>query len=407
MYKPPKGCELEKRADELLAPYATKYQEGERLKEEKEEETYRTRFRRDRDRILYTTAFRRLQYKTQVFVNYMGDHYRTRLTHTLEVEQLTTGLADALRLNRDLVSAISFGHDLGHTPFGHAVEKVLNDILEERLEGGFSHAIQGVRYVEYLAKHKNKPGLNLCRQVTEGILKHNTDILEHGQYSEKQRKQWDCDHLEPTRPGSLETQVCYWADIVAYLTHDLDDFYESGLKDEAIKNNVISEYELEDLWSQLVLDGDGRETRDLVRNINTKLIEGTSNLLEKYKPNSSEDIVRITESRLEDFKHPRDAFLVNFDDDKYKKAFFRMRELLKKVYLGSPTVSRMDNKASTMVRMIAEKYLKNPKLLPWSTYKKYEESNYSPRVIIDHIAGMTDRYATKIYNELFMPWRSN
>ncbi len=318
MYKPQKCSELEKRADELLAPYATKYQEAIRPQYEEEEETYRTRFRRDRDRILYTTAFRRLQYKTQVFDNYMGDHYRTRLTHTLEVEQLATGIADALRLNRDLVSAISFGHDLGHTPFGHAVENVLKIILENRLEGGFSHAIQGVRYVEYLARRKNKAGLNLCRQVTEGILKHNTDLLESGEYGESERKQWDCDHLKPTRPGSLEMQVCYWADIMAYLTHDLDDFYKSGLKDEAIKNDIINECELEDLWSQLVLDGSGRETRDLIRNINTKLIEGTYYLLQKYKPDSSEDAVKVTENRLEIFKYPRDAFLVKFEDDNYK-----------------------------------------------------------------------------------------
>ena len=227
----PMGCNvLEELEDKKLAPWATKYSEIKYKEAEKStEETYRTRFRRDKDRILYSKAFRRLQHKTQVIGTDTGDDFRTRLTHSLEVEQIATSLADALKLNKDLVSAIALGHDLGHTPFGHAVEALLNEELH-----AFSHAIQSVRYLENQAKDRN--GLNISLQVLEGILKHDTDIYG-GAYNTKYKNQHDCSHLNPHLPGSMESQVVYWADKIAYLTHDFEDFSKTKILDNAIDAN--------------------------------------------------------------------------------------------------------------------------------------------------------------------------
>lgn len=408
-FGPVTSKELEERADNVLQPWATKYSEANRdVEETEDEETYRTCFRRDRDRILYSKAFRRLQYKTQVLVNSAGDHYRTRLTHTLEVQQLSMSIADALGANRDLAEAIALGHDLGHTPFGHAVERKLNEILMENNKGVFSHAIQSVRYVEHLDKHKDTKGLNLCIQVREGILKHDTDIFKNG-YGIEQEIQWNCRHLKPTTPGCIESQIVYWADKIAYLTHDWDDFESSGLYEEAIKANVNGVKELKELMDKLAGKEDW-ELRDLIRNIHKNLIDNTYENLNKSKIDRNFDIIALTEEKMKkyivEFKYnEKDAFLnsliVNFKDE-YRNDLLKARKILGNIYTQSPTVARMDEKAELIVSKIFEKYVKKIHLLPWKTQNIIKKDGNKYRVIADHIAGMTDRYAYKIYDELFL-----
>ncbi|MGL5228175.1 MAG: HD domain-containing protein [Bacteroidales bacterium] len=212
--KPKTGEELSKQQNSSLNEAATKH-----IYDLKKEESHRTTFRRERDRILYTGGFRRLQDKTQVLAAYQGGDHRTRLTHTLEVEQIAVSIADALGLNRDLVSAIAIGHDVGHTPFGHAAEAELNKLLKD--EGGFSHAVQSVRY---LCDGKSD-NLKYDKEILEGILKHDTDVYAGGYNS----KQFNCEDLNPKEAPSLEAQVVYWADKIAYISHDFEDFYQNEI----------------------------------------------------------------------------------------------------------------------------------------------------------------------------------
>lgn len=257
------------------------------------EETYRTNFRRQRDRILYLGGFRRLQDKTQVIsATKSGDH-RTRLTHTLEVEQIAISLSYALALNSDLVSAIAIGHDVGHTPFGHAVERLLDQKLIDK--GGFSHALQSVRYLgEKIVRTPKNPEeldpivlqqmydvIDLQKLIFEGILKHDTDVYS-GNYNSQQV---DCTTYRLDEAGTLEMQVVYWSDKIAYLTHDLEDFIKTGIYINAIKKDPSIETEILELISGLTATDlktiSKFETRDLIRSLIARLLE-----------NSKENIVR-------------------------------------------------------------------------------------------------------------------
>ncbi len=209
---------LEKQEQEHLAPYAAKSAESRGRHHNEPKHDYRTEFQRDRERIIHTTAFRRLEYKTQVFVNYEGDHYRTRLTHTIEVVQIARGIARALKLNEDLAEAIALAHDLGHTPFGHNGEAVLNKLMKDH--GGFEHNRQSLKVVESLEKrYPDFPGLNLTYELREGILKHET-IYDNPLYPAD---------LFPSERGTLECQVVNVADEITYTCHDVDDGLRSGL----------------------------------------------------------------------------------------------------------------------------------------------------------------------------------
>ena len=215
--------------EKLLAPYAQKSKDSKGRVYKENEHLYRSCYQRDRDRIIYSTAFRRLEYKTQVFVNHEGDYYRTRLTHTLEVAQLARSIARALGLNEDLVEAISLAHDLGHTPFGHSGEDALHDIMAEH--GGFDHNIHGLRVVDYIEERYPKfPGLNLTYEVREGIVKHSSPFDNPKPMP----------LFKPTKSPLLEIQVVDIADEIAYDNHDLDDGITSGLiKEEQLKDMKI------------------------------------------------------------------------------------------------------------------------------------------------------------------------
>ncbi len=401
--KIPVGCkELEKIGDEHLAPWATKYSEiTYKDPDDGKEETYRTRFRRDKDRILYSKAFRRLQYKTQVIGVNTGDDFRTRLTHSLEVEQIATSIADALKLNKDLVSAIALGHDLGHTPFGHAVESIINKDLHP-----LSHAVQSVRYLENQAK--DRKGLNISIQVLEGILKHDTDIFS-GAYETTFKKQHDCTHLFPQKPGSLESQVVYWADKIAYLSHDFEDFKRMGIFDDAIRSGKLDKDQLDKILSVLITDTKTHETRDIIRNVINHLIEGSIKNLELTNPISSSNVIEITSNRQSERLKLNDslknayqnALIINFEDN-YRCHYKELREILTKHYLGSPEIKRSDKTAQRIVSQIIKEFKKDQQLLPLKIQvyiDNYQDS--LEQAIADYIASMTDRMALNMHRKIF------
>lgn len=408
-----KSVELEKNSNYHICEWGTKHKEH-----LPNEETNRTDFRRQRDRILYTGGFRRLQGKTQVIAASKNGDHRTRLTHSLEVEQIAVSIADALGLNRDLVSAIALGHDVGHTPFGHAVERFLNKQLKDK--GGFSHAVQSVRYL------KNK-GVTLSYEVLEGILKHDTDVYA-GSYN---KEQFDCSEYDPLEPGSLEAQVVYWADKLAYLTHDFEDFYTQiyeSVKDQELENNlkeILANIITEDEKSEKIKkDLKNFETRDLIRNVMKNLIdESFNNIIKLKKAKTVIDIKAIrdeTKKRIKSYeqklgineaknieeinkikkKSYQKGLIINFKEE-YVENYLRLRDIINEYYLGSPEIERSDAKAEKIVSSLYKDFIHNHKILPINIRKKINvDKENLERVVADYIASMTDRYAEEVFIDL-------
>lgn len=413
-----KGISLEKRENINICEWGVKHKEDPC---KHREETNRTDFRRQRDRILYTGGFRRLQDKTQVIAATKNGDHRTRLTHSLEVEQIAISIADALGLNRDLVSAIALGHDVGHTPFGHAVEKFLDDELKNK--GGFSHAVQSVRYLRMKE-------IKLSVEVLEGILKHDTDVYA-GSYNEEQ---FDCSDYFPKEPGNLESQAVYWADKLAYLTHDFEDFYETEIYKNAKEHHNGLESELQDVLSKLITeeeksrkikdDINNFETRDLIRNVLRNLIDESFNNINELKvvkgilnPKRIQDetkkrILKIERNKgindLNNKKEIKDikkeayqkGLIINFNEDYYNN-YLRLRKILDDYYIFSPEVQRSDAKAKKIVESLYRQFIDNPKILPLNIQKRIiEKKDCKERVVADYIASMTDRYAEEVYINL-------
>jgi len=378
-----KRKEYEKREEEL-ASYAMKtHLSGGRQYKEGEHD-YRSCYQRDKDRIIYSTAFRRLEYKTQVFVNHEGDYYRTRLTHTLEVAQIAKSIARALKLNEDLVEAISLAHDLGHTPFGHSGEDSLHEIMREY--GGFDHNTQGLRVVDFLEeRYPNFPGLNLTYEVREGIIKHSTPF----------------DRPRPSAPFDLtsspilEIQVVDIADEIAYDNHDLDDGIKSRLiKEERLKEVPIwAEKEKQILKKYPNIKDDIKKyqiIRSIINDQVTDLIINTEKRLKQFKIRNAKDATKIPErvvvmsKEVQALRMPMRQFLV---------------ENLYRHY----RVVRMSNKASRFITSLFNVYMDKPEQLPPATYDRLAKEDIR-RVICDYIAGMTDRYALDEYKKLFEPY---
>ena len=368
-----------------LAPYAVSAanSRGRRHPDgEPSQPSHRSEFQRDRDRIVHSTAFRRLEYKTQVFVNHEGDLFRTRLTHSLEVAQIARGTARALQLDEDLAEAISLAHDLGHTPFGHAGQEALNECM--RGHGGFEHNLQSLRTVDLLEeRYAAFDGLNLCFETREGIVKHcSLDNARHlGELGER--------FLNRTQP-SLEAQICNLADEIAYNNHDVDDGLRAGL---------ITIEQLEDvrLFARHVADvrrvhvglGGRRLIHETIRRlINTlvcDLIETTASNLARHGPRT------LAEARL---GPPLVAFSAeSFEEQKQLKRFLRTQ--LYQHY----QVLRMASKARRIVGDLFAAFAGEPRLLP-PQYQVAGDGDQLRRVA-DYIAGMTDRYAIKEHRRLF------
>ncbi|MFA5811522.1 MAG: deoxyguanosinetriphosphate triphosphohydrolase [bacterium] len=369
----------------MLAPYAVRSGRSRGRVYPEEPCPFRACFQRDRDRIIHCEAFRRLEYKTQVFVNHEGDYYRTRLTHTLEVAQISRGLARTLRLNEDLAEAIALAHDLGHTPFGHRGETALNDLMTPY--GGFEHNRQSYRVVTLIEKrYPDFPGLNLSIEVLEGIVKHASE------YDSPDLKGLA---IAAPRYPSLEAQVVNVGDEVAYMNHDLDDGLESGM---------LREEDLEDvrLWRETrtrVMKGSpGIRTRiakyrtisRLIHTLVTDLQRETKRRIDALQIRDAESVAKTAEP-LVAFSAEMVAATKELKDFLFAKLYRHYR------------VERMADKSTRILGALFNTYLNNPKVLPPSLERAIREEGNAARRVCDYIAGMTDRFALNEHAKLFDP----
>lgn len=375
--------DLEKNEHLLLASYGLKSDESRGRLHDEPKSASRTAFQRDRDRIIHTTAFRRLEYKTQVFVFYEGDHYRTRLTHTLEVAQLGRSIARSLGANEDLTEAICLAHDLGHPPFGHAGEHALNALMKDH--GGFNHNTQSYRIVTELEnRYPDFMGLNLTYETREGMIKHETEYDKS-----------DAAEFEPDKRASLEAQISNLADEIAYNAHDLED---------GLRADLFVPYDLEELaiWQMLHEQIQWEEhhfdeivRREIIRELIGMMVT---------------DVVRQTAENLAEHNvdTPQSLQMLPVNVVKYSAEFGsqirQLKDFLYQRMYRHYRLMRMQTKAENFLSEIFEAYIKEPKMLPDQTQERLPYAS-AHRVVTDYIAGMTDRYALDEWEKLFDPYR--
>ncbi len=374
---------LEEHERQVLAPVALKAGDTKGRRFPEAPDPMRTDFQRDRDRIVHCTAFRRLEYKTQVFVNNEGDHYRTRLTHSMEVAQIARAIARALRLNEDFAEALALVHDLGHPPFGHAGERALQDMMSEH--GGFEHNRQALRVADLLEKrYPAFPGLNLTAEMRESILKH------RGLYRSPEAKEFASDATSPF----LEAQVVDVSDQIAYNNHDVDDGLYSGLLAEDDLAEVAVFREARDELADSIPETDPKLRRyAIVRRLIHRCVH---------------DVVQASAERIDasGARSPDEARrhgrLVFFSDAMAPLQAELGRFLLGRFYRHF-RVMRMQAKAERCVTRLFSAFVKDPRQLP-PDYQSWAEREGVPRAVCDYVAGMTDRYAQDEYRKLFFPF---
>jgi len=348
----------------------------------------RSSYQRDRDRVIHSTAFRRLKHKTQVFVNTAGDHYRTRITHSLEVAQIARSLANYFNLNEDLCETLSLSHDLGHTPFGHAGEDALNNCM--KLYGGFDHNIQTVRIVTLLEnKYYNFKGLNLSIETIDGLIKHNGRVLNQNNFNNILGKNFFKNKINYLKSPSFEAQLASISDDIAYNSHDLEDGLRAKLYTiEDLKNIPVLSEIIYKHKKFIKLKGIELVLRQIIRDIINELINdiilNTKKNIKINKINSIKDIYN--------FKN----LLVSFS--KEMKLFdLSIKSFLKERMYLSKNVIKKTNIGKKIIKILFLKIKKNPsKFIKKSIYQK----GNIERNICDYIAGMTDRYAINLYNSL-------
>ena len=370
--------ELEVNENKSIAPYGFKSSKSKGRQYEEKAAVYRTEYQRDRDRIIHTTAFRRLEYKTQVFENNEGDYYRTRLTHSLEVAQVGRTIARALAANEDLVEAICLAHDLGHPPFGHTGERVLNSLLASH--GGFDHNKQSIRILTDIeCRYPQFRGLNLTWEVREGIVKHETeyDIADAYDYN-------------PDLRGHLEAQIANAADELAYNAHDLDDGLRSGILTPATMEQLA-------LW-QIARDSinwDSIQLTELTRHRMIRrmigleihdLIETTNNNLQKTNPTDPLHIQQL------------DYNVVQWSQQ-YTPFNREIKAFLRNNLFSHPRVRNMEDKATKILGGLYCHFINHPTYLPSNIQQTIDYLGVE-RAVCDYIAGMTDRFATAEYLKL-------
>jgi dGTPase len=373
--------QLEQRERLTLAPYAQFSADTRGRIYAEEPPEWRTQYQRDRDRVIHSRAFRRLEYKTQVFLNGSGDHFRTRLTHTMEVAAITRNIARALQLNEDLAETIALAHDLGHSPFGHKGEMVLNRLMKKH--GGFEHNRQSLRIVEELEqKYPRFRGLNLTWEVREGLIKHYTSY-DHP----SKRAGFDA------KSSSLEAQVANLADEITYYSHDLDDGLDAGLLSESkLKKDVR-------LWHQAdrLVKKEYGELHDECRRyfIIRCLIDGhvkdvvqTAEKLILDAGVKSADDVRL---------HPRP--LVRYSA-KRRELNLELRDYLYKNLYYNPVVHEPNLRAVRMLEELFKYFLKHPEQMGQTTRRRARKEGWN-RAICDYLSGMTDRYTIQEHHRLF------
>jgi len=378
---------INEKEDMLLAPYAAKSRNSKgRLHRNEKEHEYRSPYQRDRDRIIHSVAFRRLEYKTQVFVNHEGDDYRTRLTHSIEVAQIARTLAKALSLCEELTEAVALAHDLGHTPFGHAGEDILNDLMQGH--GGFEHNIHTLKIVDLLEeRYPDFPGLNLTWETREGIVKHTTQFDKAKIPPE----------LEPNLMPTLEAQIVDIADEIAYDNHDLDDGLASGLIREEMLDSIP-------LWQKTKNEierahpgiGNPVKRYQIIRKLISLLVDDAYH--ETLKRLNTNNI-----KTLEDVRNFKTS-LIDFSES-LKDERAPLRKFLQKELYQHFRVNRMSDKAKRFIEDLFRIYIKNTSILPEEYQNKITDEETKYVVICDYIAGMTDRFALNEHEKLFDPYK--
>ena len=374
--------------EEHLKSYAVKSINSKGRIYKEPENSIRSPYQRDRDRIIHSSSFRRLKHKTQVFVNTEGDHYRTRLTHSMEVSQIARTLARYLGLNEDLSETLSLSHDLGHTPFGHAGEEVLSQCMERY--GGFNHNIQTLRVVTSIEnKYYKFYGLNLTIETLDGLIKHNGPVKNLAPYKKILRRDLFSNKIVFSTFPSLEAQVAAISDDIAYNNHDLEDGLRAGLFtikkissipyiSELINKHVknIKNFRREIIISQIV--------RDLINSMVVDVINTTNKNLKKSSPQSINDIYK------------QDCLIVDFSD-KMKKIDKQIKYFLKRNMYNHKKVVFNTNRGKRIINDLFKYMLKNPRKYIGENLFKSEQKE---RVIADFIAGMTDRYAINLHKKI-------
>ncbi len=367
---------VEKVEEEGLAPYAVKSGESRGRIHPEAEHRYRTVFQRDRDRVVHCRAFRRLEYKTQVFVYHEGDHYRNRLTHTIENAQIARTLARTLCLNEDLAEAVALAHDLGHTPFAHAGERALNQLMRD--DGGFDHNRQTLRVVDLLEfRYPAFDGLNLSLEVREGLLKHGCNWQHPVPVPELENQRY------------LEAQVANLADEIAYSNHDLDDGLNSGILDLEMLEDIWIWREAKGIASERWRGRDGtvepRQTiTALIDILVTDAIDSTAKRLSAASP-ATADEARKSELRLVGYS------------DRVHVGKRELKEFLRKHFYYHPRVQRMTDRAEKILSDLFRVHREDLSLLP---DKAREGDGDDARRVADYLAGMTDRFAMSSHAKL-------
>ena len=359
-------------ADEgqILAPFAQQSGDSRGRKFPEPSHAYRTEFQRDRARIIHSRAFRRLEYKTQVFLNGTGDHLRTRLTHSIEVASISRTIARALSLNEDLAEAIALAHDLGHSPFGHSGEEMLAECMREH--GGFNHNRQSLRVVELLeAAYPNFPGLNLTFEVREGLQKHEASY------------DWPMAGEDKYRSPSLEAQIANLADEITYYSHDLDD---------AVDFEILSSAQLEEslVWRRSQESVVARYPDVREPELHQIIIRDIIDVQVRDVIATSAAAIAHAGIRSADEARRQPAPLVSYSDGLLQANRELRRFLYKNVYYH-PRVAEVNQRACEMLRAVFEAYVLAPDLLGDAAAKRIESEGLH-RTICDYIAGMTDRY---------------
>ncbi|HJO77165.1 MAG TPA: deoxyguanosinetriphosphate triphosphohydrolase [Pelagibacteraceae bacterium] len=371
-----------------LKPYAIKPINSKGRIYNEKENSIRSPYQRDRDRIIHSSSFRRLKHKTQVFVNTEGDHYRTRLTHSMEVSQISRTLARTLGLNEDLCETLSLSHDLGHTPFGHAGEEILDQCMKRY--GGFDHNIQTLRIVTLLEnKYYNFFGLNLTIETLDGLIKHNGPVKNLNFYNTILKKDLFKNKIVFHAFPSLEAQIAAISDDIAYNNHDLEDGLRAGLFTIEKLNSIsfVSKFinkhvrNKKSFRREIIIN---QIVRELINIMVVDVINTTNRNLKKYNPQSIKDIYK------------QDHLIVDFSD-KMKIVHMQIKYFLRHYMYNHKKVIINTNRGKRIIKALFNYLLKNPKKYINEELLKKEPKE---RVVADFIAGMTDRYAINLYKKI-------
>ena len=378
---------MQKKSIENLSKFAVPFKSRGRFFKEKKTDL-RNDFQRDRDRIIHSTAFRRLKHKTQVFVNTSGDHFRTRITHSLEVSQIARTLSKFFNLNEDLSETLSLAHDLGHTPFGHAGEEALNFCMKDY--GGFDHNIQTLRIITILEnRYYDFKGLNLSIETLDGLIKHNGPVKDLTKLNKILGNNFFNKRINFSLNSSLEAQIASISDDIAYNSHDLEDGLKSNLfdlnhlKNIPVLNKIISKHtkKLKNYSIDLVIR---QIIREIINAMVTDVIQTTKKNIKIHKIKNLSDIYN-SKKQLVVFSKRMEKF------DKEIKAFLKQKMYFHK------SINNNTNYGKKVLTKLFFQIKKNPK--KYINIEKYKNSNIE-RIICDYIAGMTDRYAINLYNQI-------